>query len=119
MWILLKFSFGALIQGNTLATPVSPAISWTMLVTHITGINKQITEPHDSACFGPVSLTFFCVLDENVDDYQSTETCEVNVCQNCFKNEWNVAQWEDETGHMICVDDREIDVPYFLIPFLY
>ena len=66
-----------------------------MLVTHITEINGKITEPHDSACFGPVALALFSILDENVDDNQTAKTGEVYVCKNGFKYKGNVAERKD------------------------
>lgn len=89
--IVLKSRYGVRYQGKTFATPVSPAINWTMLATHMTEINEKITEPHDSACFGSVSLAFFSILDENVDDNQATKTGEVYICDDGFKYERNVA----------------------------
>ena len=89
-----------------------------MLVTHITEINGKITEPHDSACFGPVALALFCILDKNVDDNQTAKTGEVYVCENGFKYEGDVTERKDEAGHVICVNDGEVDVPDFLVPFL-
>jgi hypothetical protein len=85
----------------------------------MTKINGKITEPHDSASFGPVAHTFFCILDKNVDDDEATITCKVNVCDNSFKDKRDVAKRKYEASHVICVDDGEVNVPNFLVPFLY
>ena len=85
----------------------------------MTEINEKITEPHDSACFGPVSLALFSILDENVDDNQATKTGEVYICDDGFKYERDVTERKDETGHMVGVNDGEVNVPDFLVPFLY
>ena len=84
----------------------------------MTFINQIITEPHDSACFGSVALAFFRVLYKNVDDDQSAKTCEVYVCQNGFKYVRDVTERKNKTSHMIGVDDRKVDIPYLLVPFL-
>jgi hypothetical protein len=51
----------------------------------MTLIKKIFTKPHDSACFGSITLAFFGVLDKNVNDDQSTKTSEVYVCENGFE----------------------------------
>lgn len=89
-----------------------------MLVIHMTLINKIITEPHDSACFSSVTLAFLSVLYKNVDNDQSTKTSEVYVCENGFEYVGDVTEGKNKTGHMIGVDDRKVDIPNILVPFL-
>jgi hypothetical protein len=84
----------------------------------MTLIKKIFTKPHDSACFSSVTLAFLGILYKNVDNDQSTKTSKVYVCENGFEYVGDVTEGKNKTGHMIGVDDRKVDIPNILVPFL-